>query len=210
MASYSQHGEDALIAEYFGAHIGTLVEIGAFHPTTMSNSRLLIERGWSAVLVDCAPRAVRDLLLEYGRHPRVKVVQAAVCAWQEQLIKMEITDDALSTSDPETRAKWEGWGYYGVLYAAARPIRELVHWGLAHFWEKPSDFVSIDTEGTSIALAQELIRYQAQNRFEEQRCVKVICVEHDDQWESFLRFAKQHGYEQLAMNETNIVIARPK
>lgn len=197
--SYSQFGEDALIAEYFGSHVGTVLEIGAFHPTDMSNSRLLIERGWNAVLVDCSPRAVRDLLLEYGRNPKVKVIQAAVTAQGHgPLVPVEITDDAVSTSHPPTRQKWDGFGHYGELHCAAISVAQLMKFMVETFGSP--DFLSVDTEGTSILLASGLMLCQP----------RVICVEHDDNWANFLAFGKQLGYEKLSLNGTNLVIARPK
>lgn len=199
--SYSQFQEDAIVAEYFGSHIGTLVEIGAFHPTDMSNSRLLIERGWNAVLVDCSPRSVRDLLLEYGRHPKVKVVQAAVMPMGHgPLVEVEITDDAVSTTDPATRAKWEGYGHYGALHAAALSVPDMVRFLDKTGWQP--EFLSIDTEGTSLLIAAALMGLCRP---------AVVCAEHDDNWRNFLAFAKQQfGYEKLALNGTNIIIARPK
>lgn len=58
--------------------MGRLLEIGAFDAFAMSNSRALIELGWSAVLFEPSPGPLRALVKEYGNNPKVEVVAAAV------------------------------------------------------------------------------------------------------------------------------------
>jgi FkbM family methyltransferase len=49
---YSQYNEELFLMEYFKGRLGVVVEIGAADGTTNSNSRRLIENGWSAILVE--------------------------------------------------------------------------------------------------------------------------------------------------------------
>lgn len=58
---YSQNNEDYLISEYFGGRTGRLLDIGANDGVTLSNSRLLIEKGWAADLVEPSPSAFARL-----------------------------------------------------------------------------------------------------------------------------------------------------
>jgi hypothetical protein len=197
---YSQHHEDDLIAAHFGNRVGCVLEIGAFGPRDMSNSRLLIERGWSAVLVDVAPGCVRSLLLEYGGNPRVSVIQAAVVpeGHSGALMPVQITDDAVSTTDAAHRAKWDGWGYYGALWTKPLLLGELMT-HVQGFAAGLPLFASVDTEGTSIEIASHLILgWQPE----------VVCVEHDDRHGEFMETANDLGYRQLALNGVNLVIAR--
>src|ERR1700693_122327 len=50
--SYAQSQEDDFVLNYFGDFKGTLLEIGANDGVTFSNSRLLIENGWNAHLLE--------------------------------------------------------------------------------------------------------------------------------------------------------------
>lgn len=75
--SYSQYGEDRIIASFFdevGVSAGTYVDIGAFHPRWLSNTHLLASRGWRGVVVDIDEQKVR--LCERARRDCVGVVAA--------------------------------------------------------------------------------------------------------------------------------------
>lgn len=52
MNKYSQYNEEYFLIEYFKDRKGIVVEIGAADGINNSNSRLLIENGWSAILVE--------------------------------------------------------------------------------------------------------------------------------------------------------------
>lgn len=61
---YSQNGEQAVILEVFdalGIKNGHLVDLGAGDGITMSNSRALIDRGWTGDLYDGDPRGAKDV-----------------------------------------------------------------------------------------------------------------------------------------------------
>lgn len=52
MNKYSQYNEEIFLNQFFGDNIGFLAEIGAADGISNSNSRMLIEKGWSGVLVE--------------------------------------------------------------------------------------------------------------------------------------------------------------
>ncbi len=59
MRDYSQNGEQQVILETFealGIHKGHLVDLGAGDGYTMSNSRALLDKGWTGTLVDGDPK----------------------------------------------------------------------------------------------------------------------------------------------------------
>ncbi len=49
---YSQNDEEAFLVKLFAGKTGRLLDIGAYDGIEMSNTRRLIELGWSAVLVE--------------------------------------------------------------------------------------------------------------------------------------------------------------
>ncbi len=64
MPGYSQNGEEAHILHYLdtiGLKIGHLVDLGAGDGFTMSNTRALLDRGWTGDLYDGDPKGAKDV-----------------------------------------------------------------------------------------------------------------------------------------------------
>lgn len=200
MNSHSQYGEDKVVADLFAKtkRCGRLLDIGAWQPITFSNSRLLIENGWDAVLVEFSPDAVRALLKEYGNNKHVKVLQAAVTTTDNgHLTEYTVTDDAVSTSVAAIEQKWAGTvGYYGKLWVPNLTL-DWINFQFGGGFE----FVSIDTEGTSVDLAVQYLGPLGQRP-------EVMIVEHDDRMVELMRVAQQCGYVAVHYNGTNVVLAR--
>lgn len=196
--SYSQYGEDQIITKLLaGRASGRLLDIGAWHPKTFSNSRMLIEAGWEAMLVEFSPKPIRDLVEEYANHPGVKVLQAAVTVVDGGMAAYDVTDDGLSTCSAEHKEKWEkDGGYFGKLWVSQIPIRQLLEQFGGGF-----DFVSIDTEGTSVDLARYYLGVLGQLPL-------VMCVEHDGRSVELMEVAQERGYRMVHMNGTNVVLSR--
>jgi FkbM family methyltransferase len=188
---YSQQHEDDLIGKLLDGVTGKLLDIGAWNPVTFSNSRLLIKRGWKAVLVEPSPGPVRDLAREYYRNENVQVVAAAVSLEATHLLSMDVTDDAVSTSDLQALTKWaEAGGYYGTILVPTVTISELQN-QFGSF-----QFVSIDAEGTSVDLARAYI--------ETGDRPKVMIVEHDNRLVELISFM-QPEYRLELSNDTNAI-----
>ncbi len=73
--SFSQEGEDIVLATFFGREFqGIYVDIGAHHPTHGSNTKRLAERGWWGLNIDPRPGLTenfkkhrpRDICMEVG------------------------------------------------------------------------------------------------------------------------------------------------
>lgn len=205
---YSQQNEEELILSALGQtseawkeipnQTGRLLDIGAYHPTTFSNSRALLERGWSGVLIEPSPGPMRSLLQEYGKAPKITLIQAAV-SLQPGLIEMQITDDALSTSDSGVAETWrEVGGYFGKMLVPAVTPRELGN-QFGGF-----DFINVDAEGVSVDLFGEMIRLGWRPR--------CWCVEIDGRAGELAALAEGAGYRSaddrafgVLGNGTNVV-----
>jgi FkbM family methyltransferase len=200
--TYSQYGEDITIAEIFTnaqQHTGRLLDIGAWDSVEKSNSRLLIEKGWSAVLIEPSPKPLRNLIATYGpvfsRKPGqdIIVVGAAV-GLTGGMVRMAITDDAVSTSSAEVEKLWqEKGGYVGHAYFPAITLQDIFNRFGGDY-----DFVNIDAEGLSIPLAIEYLKTEAFPR--------VICCEHDNRSVELMQVAAKRGYSAREMNGTNIIL----
>lgn len=73
-AVFRQEDEEAVLAEHFAERgSGYFVEVGAYHPTILSQSKLLETRGWTGIMIE--PLADQARVLRAQRAS--KVVQAA-------------------------------------------------------------------------------------------------------------------------------------
>jgi hypothetical protein len=55
MKNYSQNNEQEIILKYFGDFKGHFLDIGAYNGVDLSNTRALLELGWTGVLVEPNP-----------------------------------------------------------------------------------------------------------------------------------------------------------
>ena len=197
---YSQFDEETyFLRSLAGIPVGRFLEIGAFNPTLYSNSRALYELGWSGVLVEPSPGPMSTLLKAYGDDPRITLVQAMVTTRREwtgggggYLVKLEASDDAFSTDVRENFDKWRATKHFrGSIQV---PVISLDY--LLSFFPL-FDFISIDTEGTSVDLFAEMIRLYVRPR--------CVVVEHDLRFGDLDRAARIGGYRLLHENTTNRV-----
>jgi len=189
---FSQYGEDDLFLPLLPI-VGRFLEIGAWHPTDKSNSRALFERGWSGILIEPSPGPLLNLLSEYHDEPRIQIIAAAVTV-EGGLVELQVTDDAVSTSD---RKQYDAWKsvtkFRGALTVPALSVADLfARFGGAF------DFISIDTEGGSVDLFAEMLRAGPRPR--------VVVVEHDSRLVELAQYAEQANYRQIHLNGTNVVL----
>lgn len=192
MNDHSQYGEASIVAAMFPpGFIGRVAEIGAWSPTDKSNSRGFIEAGWSALLCEMSPGPLRNLIVEYGHHPKVNIVASAIVvepndeasALKALLPRFQVTDDALTTNDAAVFNTWKdaGGGYFGSAYFATTTVRQLFVKFPQHY-----DVISIDAEGTSVELLAEAMAVRDPHAF---------IVEHDNQWDKIHALCSRHQYE---------------
>lgn len=170
--TYSQFGEDLIITELLPTP-GTLIDIGAWEPVNFSNSRMFIESGWSATLVEFSPHPLSNLVRAYSGNERVRVISAAVTTIPQHVQKFRITDDCLSSNSEEHFEKWKDFnpGYYGEMWVPTISVQALID---QFHPTGPIDFLNVDTEGSSVEIALTFMR------LDEGWRPRVICVEHDD------------------------------
>jgi hypothetical protein len=201
--SYSQNNEEAVLLDYFGEKAdGTLLEIGAFHPTRLSNTRALLERGWSGMLCDMSPFSLANLVQAYAGNDRVRVVGGVITVeasgpasvWLVPPDEAKGRDGAVSTTEAWHKDKWAGQGHVPYVCGTIS-LPEL-------YAMLPSkvDLVSIDTEGTSmdLALAFDWERF----------AVDAVVVEHDGSDAMIGRLVETH--EVVAVNAENVVMVRSR
>jgi FkbM family methyltransferase len=195
---YSQFDEEkhilAAIAVYGppGTSKPQFLDIGAYHPTDKSNTRALYERGWSGVMIEPSPMPFDTLLREYGNDERVTLICAAV-GFENALVKLHATADAVSTTVESEREVWkEKGGYYGSFYTPTITL-EQISLQFGHF-----DFVNFDAEGISVDLFRHAMELEWRPR--------CVCVEIDNRMSELAACATGHGYKIVYANGTNVVM----
>lgn len=160
LKSYSQNGEDLWVLKYFGNFRGTLLEIGANDGITLSNSRLLIEMGWKAHLVEPAS-VFSKLQALYTGNDDVKCYnygigeQATVVPFYESLNHVPGGSDRalVSSVDYEETVKWRNSGVEFV--EGAIELKTFEEFYIEA--EAPAlDFISLDAEGFDWSILQQI------------------------------------------------------
>jgi FkbM family methyltransferase len=147
---FSQFGEDAILESMLGilglgGGPGFYVDVGAFHPSQISNTRLLHLRGWSGVNIDANPDAIA---LFNQQRPRDRNIHAAVSDVTEDVEFSIYRLAALSTADPASKAAYdrEGRGeLVRTIRLRTRTLRDLLAEAVPE--GRKVDVMSVDVEG---------------------------------------------------------------
>lgn len=195
---WSQNNEEQFIVEAFGDYVGRFLDIGASDGKTGSNTLALVERGWSGVLVEPSPRAFLKLQELHGDNPKLTLVHAAI-GLNPRLEKFWDGPKALgyATTEEGNRAKWEHLcSFQRPFYVASLDLLDF----LRQIDNPPFDFLSIDTEGTSVDL---FLAYRFPATYP-----KVLCVEHDGRIPECIERANELRYEEVCRNAENMVLVK--
>ncbi len=191
MTDYSQWGEQPTILKIC-SEVGRFLDVGAFAAKALSNTRALYELGWSGVMIEPSPGPLSGLIREYGNDERIEIIGAAV-GGIGGLCKFHVTDDAVSTTEEAHFEKWKTAGFYGTFWVPRITFPEIFNQFGAF------DFVSIDTEGTSFFLLEELLKTEMR--------AKCICVEHDGRLLEITQLATSKGYMVAGATGDNMVLS---
>lgn len=207
MKQYSQNDEEKKILEYFGDFKGTLLDIGANDGQTFSNSLALIERGWSAVLVEPTEAAFDKLSELHAYNVEVILVK---CAIGETNSKVKLyasghhlkdkSDIALLSSVKESET--ERWKRAGVEFKEEEV--DLVTFAAlqASVGFTTYDFITIDCEGLDLEVLRQIdLTYTA-----------LVCVEHNGQEptkQGIIEYCRQFDLDKIIyVSGENIIIGR--
>jgi hypothetical protein len=165
--SYSQNDEEKNILRLFMDHpAGRLLDIGAFHPETFSNSIALIKLGWRAILVDPNPTSVLALVEYHAKNPLVAVVGALVSPKKPgELALFHVCRDAVSTTNADYVNMWNkglGIEFQPLWLPVVHPDTIIAN--------QTFDFITVDVEDGTLELVEAM-------KPAFSHC-KVACVEH--------------------------------
>lgn len=202
--SYAQNGEDLFVLEYFGDFKGELLDIGANDGMTFSNSRLLIEIGWDAHLLE--PGSIFDELYDnYKTKPLTVAVhnfgigeKSEVVQFYESgpHIKNGKDKGLVSTTDYQETLRWTDVEFI------EKNIQLVTFENFYDFVERPKfDFISLDAEGMDWQILQQI-------DLDAVGC-KVLCIEWNSKPELLKLFTDYcKGFRIGLMNAENLVFVR--
>lgn len=205
--TYAQNKEDLFIAEYFGNKQGSLLSIGENDGITFSNARLLIDKGWSAHLVE--PSSVfTNLEALYSGRKDIHCYPLAIGETLGTMILQEsgahvpggIDRGLVSSFDDAETVKWKK---AGVQFTD----REVSVFPFNTFWEMTGfaafDFISIDVEGFEWLILQQM-------NLDILKC-QCLIIEWNGIPERFTLFSKycfEFGLKLAAKNTENLIFIR--
>lgn len=196
---YSQNEEEKFIVDYFStAAPGRFLEVGAYHPKIFSNTRALVELGWSGTCVEPAPVNFAAFLTEYRDNSNITLVNSVVGDSSRLVEFYDSGGDALSSVVPAHVSRWSAAGVKFRKY-----LTKMITWD--ELLEATGDdylMLSLDAEGVSFDLFMML----PFARFSQ---LKLVVIEHDYHSDEIMNVLRPLGFEQLMLNGENLIAARP-
>jgi FkbM family methyltransferase len=148
ITSYAQNFEDVMLARCFPGPRGFYIDVGANDPDIDSVTRVFYERGWSGINIE--PLASNFARLK-KRRPRDVNLHLAAGDSDGTITFYEVAQwHGYSTTDPDIAAQHAKDGLRVIARTIA--VRRLEVVLDEHARDKQIDFLSIDVEGTELAV----------------------------------------------------------
>lgn len=203
MPSYSQEGEDRLVATVLGtATQGFYVDVGAHHPQRFSNTYAFYLRGWRGINIEARPGAMQ----EFARlRPRDINVEAAVSDGGQTLTYFEFNEPALNTFSPEDAERMVQFPAYEIVNRREIRTKTLAEILATHLPAgQVIDFLTVDVEG----LDEQVLRSNDWDKYRP----RVVLAEAQQCWSCIgvgdagvAQFLGQHGYHAVAKTLNTLV-----
>jgi len=118
--SYSQYGEDILLAQLFkDRNCGFFIDVGAHHPRRFSNTYLLYKKGWRGINIDPNPGSMRS----FNRvRPRDINLETGIGLSAETLKYYQFNEPALNTFSPNEAKAKDGKDGYHITAVSPVPV----------------------------------------------------------------------------------------
>lgn len=182
--SYSQNDEESVILRYFGSEKGRFLDVGAYDGRTFSNTLALVERGWSGVCVEPEPESLAGLKQLHGKNKGITIAPMAVDVVSGTRMFYTSHGAAVSTLDYDHMVKWSADAQFDAIEVDAISPDELLE-----TYKGPFDFFNLDVEGKNVDLL-EMFPLSDMG-------VKLVCVEHDRQYDRILNHCACHGLNRV-------------
>lgn len=153
--SYSQSGEDLIIdylLQVLGVQQVSYLDIGAHHPTYLSNTYLFYMKGGRGVCIEPDPA----LFEEFPRkRPQDKHLNCGVAPQSGEAEFFVMSTSTLNTFSREEAERYESYGNQRIIKTLRMPIRT-VNEVIEQNFDKCPNLVSLDVEGLDYAILKSL------------------------------------------------------
>lgn len=201
---HSQNNEEQLIAQYFGDHVGTFLDLGANDGSTLSNTRALALKGWSGVCVDASPKAYAKLERLYADCDHIETHNVAMGnkdGWltlHESGSHLNAGDVALVSSVVEAETeRWKAATDFEAVTVPAITFATL----LKRSKYSTFDLISVDIEGHDLMLLEQM-------DLTALGCQMLVIEVNKSDPKPFLDHCAKHEMVLLTRNAENIICIR--
>jgi len=203
--SHSICGEDMMLRYIFhGQKTGSFIDLGAYHPTELSNTYYFYSIGWTGLNIDVRPSVVP---LFHAIRPRdVTVVGAISDRSGEPVEVFEFDPEALTTLSPAEAERVGQMPDVRLVRRTKIQTKTLTEILDKHWTHKSIDLLSIDVEG----LDEAIIMSFDWDRFRP----RVVCFEQNQVTAASLfdtpavKRLAESGYSVRAFSGPSIIMVR--
>lgn len=201
---YSQNNEETVILDALGpVPQGRFLDIGAHDGILFSNTRALVERGWSGSLFEPSPEVFQRLSANCRMYPQCSAFPYFVHPDSNPPATITFFDsggDGVSTANPLHRDRWSRHGVHFTpieVPVISVPQALILASGGGPEPDPAFNLISIDTESSSVDILLALVAAGVH--------AEVFCIEHDGR-ETEIRKALPH-HRVILHNAENVILA---
>lgn len=171
VVSYAQCGEDLIINHLMGLlgiHNPVYLDIGAHHPTYLSNTYFFYKKGCRGVCVEPDPQLFNKIADKRKRDTCLNVGVGSDNCSGDKMDFFIMSTPTLNTFSEEEARRYQSYGNQKIKKIVSIPLISVNELFATHFKETPN-LVSIDVEGLDLQIVEAI----AFDRFRPQ----VFCIE---------------------------------
>lgn len=182
--SYSQYNEDLYIDKLLGfKETGFYIDIGAYDPEKLNNTKLFSERGWKGINIDPNPETIEKFNEQRPNDINLNIGLASSAA-ELRAVLFEGCRSFTLSSDLIKQREEEKLEIIKDLKVEVKTLKEIF---AQHTTEQKVDFISVDTEGLDL----EVIKGNDWSKYRP----TIVCVEtHNEQGDSINYREKIHEF----------------
>ncbi len=193
--SYAQYHEDLILQSIFSClKNGFYVDVGANHPTILSNTKKFYDRGWNGINIEPNPILLEAFDAERSRDINLNI---GICNECGEMDFYRMSSDTLSTFSRQSAVDAEKAYKEKIVDVIRVKVTTLAHVFEEYCSSKVIDFMSVDVEGYDLVVLKS-------NDWKLFR-PKVLIVEINQDEGDLVEFIESVGYEVAYKNHTNVI-----
>lgn len=197
--SYSQNDEEAFLLKYFSDQTGLLIDFGAADGLVFSNSRALMERGWSGVFVEANPIHCGALARLYENNEKATIYNLGLSHVTGSIVPLHYSRQEPYGTTVQPPEHWKSRLHEKPIYVGSVRPHVLLH------RHANADLLLIDIDEQNYEILRSLYRGAG---YELAR-IPLIVVEHNGcDHDKFLSLCETYHDPRRIVHETpeNIIL----